>query len=253
MLEITMRPREEIQIQQDAAEVAAAAAALFLELSLGCIKKSGSFSVALSGGTTPELLFKLLAAEPFKKSIQWEKVHLFWGDERCVPPDHRDSNYGLAFRSLISKIKIPTENIHRMTGEDEPQATASAYEEGLRRYYAASGKAGLDLVFLGLGNDGHTLSLFPGSSLLNQDDRLVAAGYAESVQAWRLSLTLSAVNNSTDAVFLVTGQTKAGILKEMLDGGDKRRGYPAGLIRPKGRLLWFIDRAAASMLDPKLL
>lgn len=247
-----MKIREDIQICEDALDVAASAAALFSKLSLTRIKESGSFSVALSGGTTPELLFKLLAAEPFNKSIQWQKIHIFWGDERCVPPDHRDSNYGLAFRALISKIKIPPENIHRMAGEDEPQAAAVAYEKELRRYCAASGKSGLDLVFLGLGNDGHTLSIFPGSSLLTQGDRLVKADYAESVHAWRLSLTLSAVNNATDAVFLVTGQTKAGILKEVLEGGEEALKYPAALIRPKHRLIWLVDRAAASLLTPEL-
>lgn len=245
-----MDPQEEIHIRQDALNVARSAASLFSELSIKQINESGSFSVALSGGMTPELLFNLLAAEPFVNTIQWRRIHFFWGDERCVPPNHPDSNYNLAFRTLISKLDIPSENVHRMAGEDEPQAAAEAYEKGLRGYYAASGKFGLDLVFLGLGGDGHTLSLFPGSSLLAHDNRLVKAGYVQSINAWRLSLTLSAVNNATDCVFLVTGHSKAGILKEVLEGGERRLKYPAGLIRPKSRLIWFVDKASASLLNP---
>ena len=247
-----MKTCQDIQIRQDAHNVATAAATLFSELSSVCIKKSGSFSVALSGGSTPELLFKLLSAAPFREAIEWQKVHLFWGDERCVPPDNKDSNFNLAFRSLISKIEIPPENIHRMAGESEPQTAAAAYEDDLRRYCAVSGKAGLDLVFLGLGGDGHALSLFPDSPLLAQTTRLVASGYVESVHAWRLSLTLSAVNNSADAVFLVVGEAKARILKEVIEGGKARLKYPAALIRPRHRLIWLVDKASASLLDLKI-
>lgn len=242
------KPRE-IHIREDAAEVAAGGAMLFSGLCFDAIARDGSFSVALSGGATPEALFNLLAGPPYADKIPWDKVHLFWGDERCVPPDHPESNYNMAFRALVSKLNIPPENVHRMRGEAEPQAAATAYEDELLLHLAISGKPGLDLIFLGLGSDGHTLSLFPGSPLLAQGGRLVAAGFVEAVRAYRISLTLTAVNNSDTAVFLVTGQPKAEILKKALEAGEGRRKYPATLIRPRGRLVWLVDRAAARLLS----
>ncbi|MBI5886364.1 MAG: 6-phosphogluconolactonase [Deltaproteobacteria bacterium] len=246
-----MNNRREIHIREDAAEVATDAARLFSELCFDAIARDGSFSVALSGGATPEALFNLLAGPPYADKIPWDKVHLFWGDERCVSPDHPESNYKMAFQSLVSKLNIPRENVHRMQGEAEPQAAAAAYEDELLLHLAISGKPGLDLVFLGLGSDGHTLSLFPGSPLLAHGDggRLVAAGFVEAVRAYRISLTLTAVNNSDTAVFLVTGQPKAEILKKALEAGVGRRKYPATLIRPRGRLVWLVDKAAARLLS----
>jgi len=243
-----MNGRKEVYIREDAEEVAAGAAKLFSDLCFEAVGRDGSFAVALSGGATPELLFSLLAERTYADKIPWEKVHLFWGDERCVPPDHPESNYNMAYRTLVSKLRIPQGNIHRMAGETEPQAAATAYEDELLLHLAISGKPGLDLVFLGLGSDGHTLSLFPGSSLLNQGGRLVAAGYVEAVRAYRMSLTITAVNNANTAVFLVTGQPKAEILKKALEAGEGRRRYPATLIRPQHRLIWLVDKAAARLL-----
>ncbi len=231
------------------------AAELFRALSEEEIRKRGLFTAVLPGGSTPQVLFKILSSE-FKDKIPWKRVHFFWGDERCVPPESPESNYSGACKTLLSRIAIPHENIHRIKGELDPVEGAMAYEKEIRRFFAASMKAPgdvpvFDLVLLGIGEDGHTLSLFPGSKALDEKERLVAENYVQELRAWRITMTLPLVINASNTVFLVSGGKKAGILKEVLnDTGEAR--YPAQMIKPvKGRLTLLADKAAAGVLRLK--
>lgn len=222
------------------------AAETFAESAGRKIKAKGLFNVALSGGKTPERLYALLGAE-YADKIDWGKVHIFWGDERCVPPESAESNYSMAVTALLSKINIPDKNIHRIRGEDEPMSAALAYEEELRAHFGLKpGEAPVfDMVLLGLGSDGHTLSIFPASKALFEEERLVIDNYVEKLKAHRVTMTLKSVNSAASALFLVSGKDKAGILREVLKGTEAI--YPAQMVRP-GKLIWLIDKDAASGL-----
>jgi len=234
-----------LKVYKDADELAKSAAALFLELSRENIARKGSFVVALSGGRTPERFYGLLAADEFKEKIDWDSVHIFWGDERCVPPDDPESNYLMASRALLSRVAVPHVNIHRIKGELGPSLAATLYEEEITAYFKGSAPV-FDLVLLGLGEDGHTLSLFPGTEALNEAMRLVAENYIEKFGLWRVTMTLPLVNAAANIVFVVSGTEKAMALKEAREEGL----HPAGKIAPvTGRLLWLADRKAAAGAD----
>jgi 6-phosphogluconolactonase len=190
----------------------------------------------------------LLASAEYSEQINWPGVHLFWGDERCVPPDHPESNYRMVHEALLSKISIPPANIHRMEGEREPQQAASEYEDELRRFFQLkSGQAPqFDLILLGLGEDGHTASLFSGSTALNDRERLVTTTYVERLKAHRLTLTLPVINAAAQVTFLVAGQSKASVVKEILAKGFAPENYPAARVLPAdGRLTWLVTADAA--------
>ena len=230
-------------------EVALAATERFVEYANQAIAKHGVFSVALAGGNTPRRVYELLASNPHKNLIEWSNVHLFFGDERCVPSDHPDSNYAMVDRALISKIDIPPSNIHRMIGEVDPEEGAAAYESKLRNFFGEVAVPRFDLVLLGMGDDGHTASLFPKSASLAEKSRLVVATKAPSGQG-RISLTLSAINSAEHVMFLVTGSGKAQRLAEVFENRPGANKLPAQLIVPvNGTLEWLIDREAASLLS----
>jgi 6-phosphogluconolactonase len=217
--------------------------------------KAGRFTVALAGGSTPRSLYSMLASSEFVDRISWPQVYLFWSDERCVPPDHADSNYRMANESLISRVPIPVGNIHRMEGEGEPKTSASRYEAVLKRVLQLSDKGipRFDLVLLGMGEDGHTASLFPDSEALQETKRLVTAVYVEKLKSYRFTLTLPVLNHAANVFFLVAGESKAGILRKVFLGNDGPEKYPVLGVKPQdGRVLWFADQAAAS-LSPELL
>ncbi|HAO93931.1 MAG: 6-phosphogluconolactonase [Deltaproteobacteria bacterium GWB2_55_19] len=246
-MEITERPDECICVLGGPEEMSRRAAETFLEAAERNIRGKGRFTVALSGGKTPEMFYELLGAE-YADKIEWSKVHVFWGDERCVPPESPESNYNMAARALLSKIKIPDKNIHRIKGEDEPTSAAIAYEEELRAHFGL--KAGeppaFDLVLLGLGKDGHTLSIFPATKTgFEEEERLVIDTYVEKKKARRVTMTLKTVNSASIALFLVSGKEKAGILREVLRGTEEA--CPARMVRP-GKLIWLVDKDAASRL-----
>jgi 6-phosphogluconolactonase len=214
----------------------------------------GRFAVALSGGSTPGRLYRTLAGPSFRDQVEWAAVHFFWGDERTVPPDHPDSNFAAAREALLSRVPVPPENIHRIKGEQSDPARAAAdYEEELRRFFRL-GPGGLprfDLVLLGLGADGHTASLFPGSDALTEGRRLVVAPWVEKLDTHRVTLTCPVLNNAACILFLVTGVRKAATLRRVLEGPRDPR-YPAQRVRPHdGELLWYVDRAAARELRPE--
>jgi 6-phosphogluconolactonase len=221
-------------------------------LAARAIAQQGSFSWALSGGGTPNRLYELLASERFRRRIAWERVHLFWGDERCVPPDHAESNYGRVKAALLDVVQPRTENVHRLRGEDAPIRAAESYEQILREHLATrGGGARLDLVLLGMGADGHTASLFPGSTALEETTRWVVATQQDSASR-RLTMTPLFINTAAQIVFLVAGADKADRLVEALrEKPADRDPLPVQLIRPSdGEAVWFVDAEAARQLEP---
>ena len=243
------KPGTEIKIFADAKEVSRAAADQFMKLARAAIETKGEFDVALAGGSTPRGAYEILAKSASK--LQWEKVHVFFGDERCVPPDHSDSNYGMARNSLLSKVPIPANNVHRMKGEVDAPAAAEQYEGDLRRHFRL-GNGELprfDLVMLGMGDDGHTLSLFPGSGALTETSRLVVANWVEKFQQHRLTLTFPVANNAAEIMFLGAGAGKAKVVGEILGNSPPNDRYPVQKIKPAdGGTLWLLDRSAAQGL-----
>jgi 6-phosphogluconolactonase len=239
----------EIIICRDADELSRKAAGQLVSLARQAIAAHGRFTVALSGGSTPKALYSLLATGEFSEQLAWRQIHLFWGDERCVAPDHAESNFRMVKETLLSRTIIPTENVHRMAGEKAPAVAAAEYEIQLRKHFHIEDDTvpRFDLVLLGLGEDGHTASLFPGSSALNETERLVATTYVEKLNAHRLSLTFPVINSAAQIAFLVAGESKSAIVKEILT--TEKCDYPAARIRPEnGQLIWFVTQDAASDL-----
>jgi 6-phosphogluconolactonase len=228
-------------------ELAEAAARDFAARAEEAIGERGRFAVALAGGSTPKATYQVLARD-YAGRLDWGNVHVFFGDERTVPPDHEDSNYRMAREALLDHV--PVGGIHRMRGELPPEDAAAAYEEELREFFGQDDVPRFDLVLGGLGEDGHTLSLFPETAALDVTDRWVVANPVLKLETTRLTLTLPVLNASRAVTFLVAGEGKADALKEILEGDADPREYPAKLVRPEsGDLTWMVDRAAASLLD----
>ena len=242
--------KPEIKVLPDPSAVAAEAAERFIRAANEAIDLSDRFTVALSGGSTPKAMHALLAAEPLRSRVDWNKVQIFFGDERCVPPDHHESNYRMARETLLSKVPIPGDNVYRMRGEIDPNEAAKEYGRMLKEKFA---DGGLDLVLLGLGEDGHTLSLFPGTAAVNETHHRCVANYAEhstTGKSWRITLTAPFVNRCREVIFLVAGANKAWALSQVLEGPRDPQRLPAQLIEPaSGRLTWLADAAAAGMSD----
>jgi 6-phosphogluconolactonase len=208
-------------------------------------------AVALSGGSTPRLLYQLLAEprEPYRDQIAWDRTHFFFSDERHVPPDDPDSNYRMANEALLSRVPLRRENVHRIPAENPvAEKVAEEYETNLRKFLGDA-IPHFDLILLGLGEDGHTASLFPHSPALRETERLVVAPWVEKLSAYRITMTLPVLNNGGSVVFLVTGGSKAEILREVVRKKRKPDQYPAQAIRPtRGKLLWLVDKEAAAAL-----
>jgi 6-phosphogluconolactonase len=208
----------------------------------------------LSGGSTPRRLLRELAGAPAGE-VPWARVHLFWGDERTVPPNHPDSNFRMVEDELLSRVAVPAANLHRFRGEDrDPAAAAAGYEAELRGFFDLGPEQlpRFDLVFLGMGGDGHTASLFPGAAALTQPDRLVVAPWVDRLTTRRLTLTLRVFNAAACVVFLVTGGEKAATLQRVLEGPRGRLELPSQLVVPvDGDLVWLVDTAAARLLSPR--
>jgi 6-phosphogluconolactonase len=234
-----------VEIFATARELARAAAELFVAKSSEAVAERGFFTVALSGGSTPKLLFQLLADpnEPFREQVPWANIHFFWSDERHVPPDHPESNYRMAHEAMLPHVPVSTENVHRVLSENPDAAgAAKAYEETILKF--VPGKR-LDLILLGLGTDGHTASIFPGSEVVHETDRLVVAPWVEKQNAYRITMTLPLINNAATVVFLVSGAEKTEIVREVLKGAK----YPAQEVEPiNGELIWMLDREAGNKL-----
>ncbi len=242
----------EQRVVADGAELARAGAELVRNAAHKAVAERGTCTIALSGGSTPRLMFQLLAAPPMRDEMPWTAIQVYWGDERCVGPDDAQSNFRMARETLLDKVPIPSDHIHRMRGEEPAAEAAAAYEAELRASFnVGEGELPhLDLVLLGMGPDGHTASLFPDTNAASITDRLVAAPYVPHLKAYRLTLTLPVLNAAREVLFLVGGADKAGTVRAVFDampGGDPA--YPASLVHPQeGTLYWLLDKAAASML-----
>jgi len=242
-----------IRVLADSAAIAKRAAQEFVQAAAEAVRIKGSFNVALAGGSTPKAFYSLLVNDPALRSqVPWEKIHLFFGDERHVAPDHPDSNYRMASETMISKSPLQPEQVTRIKGEypDTDQA-ALEYEKALREYFKL--KAGeyprFDLVLAGMGNEGHTLSLFPGTKALHADRRIAVRNWIGKLYTERITLTAPAASNAALIIFMVTGADKAPALKAVLEGPFEPEQLPAQLLQPQnGKLLWLVDAAAASML-----
>lgn len=225
------------------------AARRFARAASDAIQARGVFLVALSGGSTPQRLYARLAASPFVSTIPWAEVQVLWGDERCVPPDHAASNYRMARETLLDHVPIPAANVHRIRGEDDPHAAARAYEQTLRRLLGTPG-ARIDLVLLGLGDDGHTASLFPGGPAMTDGEPWVVARRVPAEPPWRVTLTPLIINAAAEILFIVSGAGKAAIVRQVLEGPRRPDELPAQLIAPAdGRVYWLLDAAAARDLE----
>jgi 6-phosphogluconolactonase len=237
----------EIKIVPDAVTLARVGADEFHRAAEAAVQERGRFSVALSGGNTPRAVYFLLASE--HKNLPWDRIHIFFGDERHVPPDHPDSNFRMASESLLSKVPIPEKNIHRIHAELEAEAAATEYDQQMRDFFHLSNRdwPRFDLIFLGIGEDGHTASLFPGSKALTEESSRVTANWVDKFKTFRITLTLPVINHAAEVVFMVSGAGKSQILGEILQPGSQK--YPAQSVRPEnGRLLWLVDEDAGSLL-----
>lgn len=246
--------RTEIDVYATPTALMRSAAETITTRAARAVAERGRFSVALSGGSTPRALYALLAADEFAARIPWPQVDVFWGDERCVPPDHADSNYRMARETLLDRVPIPASNIHRMRGEISPAEAALEYEGVLRAYFApksgqGQAQARFDVLLLGLGDDGHTASLFPHTPALREHARWVVENWVAKLDAWRITLTPPAINAATLILFLVAGEGKAQVLRDVLYGPPQTDRYPAQRVQPDGgRLVWMLDAAAAARL-----
>lgn len=230
------------------ADVAEEAARRFVESGRRVIAARDRFSVALSGGSTPASFHRTLAGVPWREKIPWANVHLFWGDERCVPPDHPDSNFGAAYGDLLAHVPVPESNVHPMRGEIDSTEGANDYERELIESLDSVNPQ-IDLVFLGLGADGHTASLFPGSPALAEMTRLAVDTLRPEDGSRRLTLTLAALNAARQVIFLVTGGGKIDILSRVLHASATDDGLPAQQVSPRdGTLIWLVDEAAGGGL-----
>lgn len=243
-----------VLIFPDPQRLAQAAAEEFIQIAETAVKKRGVFTVALSGGTTPQMLYQLLATEPFSERVDWSRTQVFWGDERCVPPDNDESNYLKADLALLSHIPLPAENIHRVQAELPPEQAAENYEETLLKFFsslqdeAERTRAQFDLLLLGMGDDGHTASLFPGTPAIHEQTRWVAAQYIDKLAAWRVTLTPAILNHAANVIFLVAGEAKSYALQKVIYGSYQPDRFPAQIIQPvQGNLRWMVDEAAASL------
>ncbi len=245
-----MSGQPDIRVFEDPQSLFQGAAEEFTSQTTAAVRSHGRFTVALSGGSTPRSLYTLLAT---KASLPWDKVYFFFGDERHVPPDNPESNYRMARESLLSKVPIPPENIFRVPAENpDANKAAEAYEQTLRKFFdPASGSfPRFDMILLGMGPDGHTASLFPGTTALQEKSRWVVSNWVEKFKTDRLTLTLPVLNNAAVVMFLVSGRDKAGVLKEVLEGNKPGELLPSKLIRPSnGELIWMVDGAAAAQLS----
>ena len=242
-----------IKVLKDHDEISRQAADEILHQANRMEPSAGKFTIALSGGSTPGRLYRRLGSEPAVRSrLPWDTIHFFWGDERHVPPNHSQSNYRMACDTLFATAPVPLQNIHRVSAE-EPDAAISAekYERALYSFFELEpGRLPrFDCILLGIGPDGHTASLFPGTDALHEKKRLVVANWVEKLQTHRITMTAPVLNQAALIMFLVSGKEKAEVLKEILEGDCRPDLLPAQLIRPEnGRLLWLVDQEAASSL-----
>jgi 6-phosphogluconolactonase len=244
----------ELRIVANAEALNQVAAAEFIRQASEAVQATGVFTIALSGGSTPKNLYALLAsALSWRAQAPWEKMHFFWGDERHVSPDHVDSNYRMTHEAMLSRVPIPPANVYRCKSEQaDAHGVAEEYEQTLRAFFHLfpGQLPRFDLVLLGMGLDGHTASLFPGTEALHERQRLVVANWVEQFNAYRIAMTFPVLNNAACVIFLVSGGEKAETVRRVLEGEAPLERFPARLVRPThGKLLWLVDKDAARLLS----
>jgi len=242
-------------VEPDTAALANRAAQYLVEMAGEAVEARGRVRFAISGGSTPRAAFAALADpdQPWLRRMPWDKLDLFWADERCVPPGDAESNFRMTRESLLDHVPLKPEQIHRMEGELDPEVAASRYESELRNSFRLEGAQSprFDLIALGMGDDGHTASLFPNTAALHEMSRLVTANHVPQRDAWRITLTWPVINSASSVFFLVAGEDKASILREVLVGPRDPERLPSQLIWPSSGILTLIlDRAAAALLPP---
>lgn len=245
-------PPPDLFIYPDTEALSRASAEQFIRVGNEATAERGVFAVALSGGSTPRRMYEKLASNEFQGRVDWKRAHFFWGDERAVPPDDPQSNYRMADEELLSRVPVPSSNVHRIPAEKNPQVAASEYEQMLRDFWGNS-MPRFDLVLLGLGTNGHTASLFPYTSVLRETARWCAAVWVPELGASRITLTPPVLNHAANVSFVVAGHDKAAILREVLRGAFDPDRLPAQYIQPEGgNVVWLVDEAAASGLEEEL-
>jgi 6-phosphogluconolactonase len=238
----------QLHLHKDPNELSKAAAKWVADYISNTLRNQNRFTIALSGGGTPQKLHAILAAAPYKEQIDWSKLHIFWGDERVVPFEDNRNNAKMAYDTLLNQVPIPAAQIHVMRTDIDPVLSANEYEEILHRYFDNTAHS-FDLVLLGMGDDGHTLSLFPNTEVVREKEKWATAFFLQSQNMYRITLTAPLVNQSACVAFLTTGAGKASALKEVLQGKFNPDKYPSQIIQPaKGSLHWFVDEAAAGQL-----
>lgn len=241
-----------LHIFEDKAQLSKEAAQLFVQKAQEAVQQNGRFTVALTGGSSPVQLYNLLAQQPFLEQVPWQQTYVFWGDERWVPLSDDRSNARMAMEAFLNKVPVPSKQIYPMWEEDvEPEEFAKKYEQLLQSHFGQQAPQ-FDLILLGMGDDGHTASLFPGTEVLQEQSRWVLAYYLEPQSMYRITLTVPLINQAKTICFLTFGDNKAPALLEVLEGERNPEQYPSQLIQPKdGDVHWFVDEAAASRLEKK--
>lgn len=248
--------KKKIEQVPDFEELVRVAAQKIVKVAQEAIADRGRMAFALAGGSTPNKLYTLLASDTFRSQIPWDTIHFFWGDERHVPPDHQDSNYRMARETLLTHVPVPEDHVHRIPSElQNAEEAADSYERELREYFQlpSGKKPRFDLILLGMGPDGHTASLFPGTSAVHETTRFVAAPWVEKFTTFRITLTPAVLNEAAYVIFLVSGHDKAETLRSVLEGPYQPDLFPAQIINPaRGQLHWLVDKEAAGCLRSPL-
>jgi len=237
----------ELHVFKDGEALSNAAAKFIADHIASTLKTKSRYTIALSGGSTPKRLHQILAQSPYKEQIDWSQMHIFWGDERAVPFEDSRNNAKMAYDTLLDFVPVPADQIHVMRTDIDPEASAAEYEKILHQYFDNT-TTSFDLVLLGMGDDGHTLSLFPGMPVIHEEKRWATAFFLKAQDMHRITLTRTIVNKSACVAFLTAGTAKAHALKEVLTGAYNPDVYPSQVIKPAGELHWFVDEAAAAGL-----
>lgn len=236
----------EVYANQDQLKIAAAKH--WLENAAAAINQHNACHIALAGGSTPKMLYQLLAQAQYRERLDWQRIHIYFGDERNVPPDHEQSNYRMAREAFLDSLAIPESQIHPVPYNEDAKRSAAAYAETLQNCLPLqSGFPRFDIIWLGMGDDGHTASLFPGSDLVQEKTRFCSAAYIDKLSSWRISLTFPVLNNAEKVYMLISGAAKAERMAEVLHRGERR--YPVQSVSPRGDLHWLLDSAAAANID----
>lgn len=244
------------KISPDLPALNIAVAEAWIALSAEAIAQRNAFHIALSGGSTPKALYQLMATDHYRQQTDWTRQHIWFGDERCVPHDHADSNYRMAREAMLDSLPIPPDNIHPVPMTDaDVGKNAQDYETELLACLpkTAQGIPRFDLMLQGVGDDGHTASLFPGTTILQERDKQVAAVFVEKFNAWRISVTFPVINHARHLIVLAAGAGKADIVRTLLEDKVPDALYPVQMISPEGQLTWYLDSAAARLLSPETL